>query len=77
MNLLKYKVSTLSLRRKLIVGTYAIYRVALERVPVMEDLGVFIDEKLISADHVESTVRKAAVQAVVPYRKRRAIVARL
>lgn len=59
LNPLKCKVLTLSLRRKPIVGTYTIGGVALERVPVMKDLGVFLDEKLTFADHVDSTVSKA------------------
>ena len=59
LNPLKCKVLTLSLRRKPTVGEYTVGGVALERVSVMRDLGVHLDEKLTFGDHVDATVRKA------------------
>ena len=38
---------------------YVIGGVELERVCVMRDLGVFVDEKLTFADHVDVAVRNA------------------
>ena len=59
LNPTKCKVLTLTLRREPVRGTYAIGGVELERVTVMRDLGVLLDEKLTFADHVDATVRKA------------------
>ena len=50
---------TLTLGRKPLVGAYAIKGVVLERVQVMRDLGVLLDQRLTFRDHVEHTVRKA------------------
>ena len=55
----KCKVLSLSLRRKPIVGEYTVGGVVLDRVSVMRDLGVLLDEKLTFGDHVDATVRKA------------------
>lgn len=41
------------------LGDYAIGGVLLERVQVMRDLGVLLDQRLTFGDHVEHTVRKA------------------
>ena len=59
LNAAKCKVLTLSLRRNPVVGIYEINGVQLERVSVMRDLGVLIDQRLTFGDHVDSTVRKA------------------
>ena len=56
---MKCKVLSLSLRRNLTIGMYTVDGVTLERVSVMRDLGVFLDEKLTFADHIDKTVRKA------------------
>ena len=55
----KCKVLTLTLRRNPVVGVYAIKGVALERVQVMRDLGILLDQRLTFGEHVEHTVRKA------------------
>ena len=55
----KCKVLTLTLRRAPIVSMYSIGSVQLERVSVMRDLGVLLDEKLTFSEHVDATVRKA------------------
>ena len=55
----KRKVLTLTLRRAPIVATYMIGGVVLERVRVMRDLGVMLDEKLAFGEHVDYAVRKA------------------
>ena len=59
LNPAKCKVLTLTLRRTPVMGTYMISGVALERVVVMRDLGVMLDQKLTFGDHVDFTVRKA------------------
>ena len=59
LNPVKCKVLTLSLRRAPVLGTYCIGGENLERVSVMRDLGVYLDEKLTFGDHVDVTVRKA------------------
>ena len=46
----KCKILTLSLKRNPIIGTYLINGVALERVHVMRDLGVMLDQKLTFAE---------------------------
>ena len=53
------KVLTLSLHRNPTVGKYTVGGLVLDRVSVMRDLGVFLDEKLTFADHIDQTVRKA------------------
>ena len=55
----KCKVLTLTLRRKPFLGAYTINGVLLERVQVMRDLGVLLDQRLTFGEHVEYTVRKA------------------
>ena len=55
----KCKVMTLTLRRAPITGTFTVDGEQLERVKVMRDLGVFLDEKLTFAEHVNATVSKA------------------
>ena len=55
----KCKVLTITLRRAPILSMYAIGGEQLERVTVMRDLGVFLDEKLTFSDHVDVIVRKA------------------
>lgn len=55
----KCKVLTLTLRRNPVIGVYTIGGVVLERVHVMRDLGVFLDQRLTFGDHIEYTVRKA------------------
>ena len=55
----KCKVLTLTLRRKPVLGAYAIGGVVLERVEVLRDLGILLDQRLTFTDHVEHTVRKA------------------
>ena len=55
----KCKVLTLTLRRNPVIGAYAIRGVVLERVHVMRDLGVLLDQRLTFGEHVEHTVRKA------------------
>ena len=50
---------TLTLRRNLVIGTNKIGDVALERVQVMRDLGIMLDQGLTFGDHVDYTVRKA------------------
>ena len=59
LNAAKCKVLTLTLRRALVVATYKIDGVVLERVRVMRDLGVTLDEKLAFGEHVDYAVRKA------------------
>ena len=59
LNPAKCKVLTLTLRRNLVIGTYKIGDVALERVQVMRDLGIMLDQGLTFGDHVDYTVRKA------------------
>ena len=59
LNPAKCKVLTLTLRRNLVIGTYKIGDVALERVQVMRDLGIMLDQGLTFGDHVDHTVRKA------------------
>ena len=55
----KCKVLTLTLRRNPVIANYRIRGVVLERVQVMRDLGVLLDQKLTFGEHVEHTVRKA------------------
>ena len=55
----KCKILTLSLRRSPVVSTYSIDGTAIERVTVMRDLGVLLDEKLTFGPHVDSIVLKA------------------
>ena len=55
----KCKVLTITLRRAPILSMYVIGGEQLERVTVMRDLGVFLDEKLTFSDHVDVIVRKA------------------
>ena len=50
----KCKILTLSLRRSPVVSTYSIDGTAIERVTVMRDLGVLLDEKLTFGPHVDS-----------------------
>lgn len=59
LNPAKCKVLTLTLRRSPVVATYMIGGVVLERVQVMRDLGIMLDQKLTFGEHVDYTVRKA------------------
>ena len=59
LNPAKCKVLTLTLRRAPIIGVYTIDGVALERVQVMRDLGIMLDQKLTFGEHVDFTVQKA------------------
>ena len=59
LNAAKCKVLTLTLRRLPVKRAYTIGGIELERVSVMRDLGVLLDEKLTFGDHVDVTVRKA------------------
>ena len=59
LNPVKCKVLTLSLRRSPVIGTYLIDGTAIERVSVMRDLGVLLDEKLTFGPHIDSIVLKA------------------
>ena len=55
----KCKVLTLTLRRSPIHANYTIGGTAIERLTVMRDLGVLIDEKLTFEAHIDSIVSKA------------------
>ena len=55
----KCKVLSLTLRRNPVMVCYVIGGVVLERVQVMRDLGVFLDQRLTFGEHVQRTVRKA------------------
>ena len=59
LNPTKCKVLTLSLRRSPVIGTYSIDGTAIEKVTVMRDLGVMLDEKLTFGSHVDTIVLKA------------------
>ena len=58
LNAAKCKVLSLTLKRLPVTATYTIGGIELERVRVMRDLGVLIDEKLTFADHVDAVVRR-------------------
>ena len=60
LNPTKCKVLTLTLRSSPVIGTYAIGGTALERVTVMRDLGIMLDQRLTFGEHVDHTVRKAS-----------------
>ena len=55
----KCKVLSLTLRRAPVIGSYVVGGVELERVTVMRDLGIMLDQKLTFGEHIDSTVRKA------------------
>ena len=57
LNAAKCKVLSLTLKRVPVTGIYTIGGVELQRVSVMRDLGVFLDEKLTFAEHVDVVVR--------------------
>ena len=59
LNPTKCKVLSLTLRRAPVIGSYVLGGVDLERVKVMRDLGIMIDQRLTFGDHVDFTVRKA------------------
>ena len=59
LNPAKCKVLTLTLRRAPVVASYVVGGTLLERVQVMRDLGVLLDQKLTFGEHVDYTVRKA------------------
>ena len=59
LNAAKCKVLTVTLRRLPVSNTYCIGGIELERVSVMRDLGVLIDQKLTFAEHVDAVVRRA------------------